>query len=111
MSWRKQRDLTTIDRLDLYSSVYSPWYKNWNATVNENPLDYLDDAGTLEANDKKAREHPVLKKMFDHKVPKTIKGFELDKEDQKNMENLWPVGEDVPQQVRERGPSDSTLIR
>lgn len=83
------------------SSVYSPWYKNWSSTVLENPLDYLDDAGTLEANDQKtARDHPILKDMFDHKVPKSIKGFELDKEDQKNMAELWPTGEDIPQQVR-----------
>ncbi|ORY51765.1 DNA photolyase, FAD-binding/Cryptochrome [Leucosporidium creatinivorum] len=91
-----------LTKQDKPYSVFSPWYRNWSAKVSANPLDYIDDAGGVEANDKSARNHPVLKPMFEHKVPEKIKGWSLDAEDQKNMEHLWPVGEGVCEEVMRR---------
>lgn len=81
-------------------SVFSPWYKNWAATVSASPLRYLGDAGSLSPNDPSARQHPILLPMFAHQIPKYLEGWKLDHEDQKRMEHLWPVGEGICDQVR-----------
>lgn len=80
-------------------SVYSPWYRNWSETVTDSLLDYVGDCGTVEANDKSARTHPVISKLLGHQIPAQVKGFELDDEDKKNMEKVFPVGDDIVDQV------------
>lgn len=38
--------------------------------------------------------------MFAKEIPTAIEGFELKKEDSDTMKHLWPVGDDITDQVR-----------
>ncbi|GAA5850579.1 hypothetical protein JCM3766R1_001196 [Sporobolomyces carnicolor] len=81
-------------------AVFSPFFRNWADQVNSDLLSHIgENNNDVEPNDASARsEHPVLKDLFSSdelKVPKSIKGFELDKEDRENMAKMWPVGDAV----------------
>ena len=80
-------------------SVFSPWYKNWAASVEKDLLGTLGDAGTAAKNVEGAKTHAVLAPLFSHELPKSIEGYKLEPEDKKMMEHLWPVGEEICDQV------------
>ncbi|KAK4704489.1 deoxyribodipyrimidine photo-lyase, partial [Phenoliferia sp. Uapishka_3] len=83
-------------------SVFSPWYKNWAASVAKDLQGTLGDAGGAVQNHKDARTHAVLQPIFEHKLPSHIEGYKLEEEDQKTMEHLWPAGQDICDQVMHR---------
>lgn len=60
--------------------------------------------GPLIANDEAAKSHPVLKPMFDHKIPTEIEGFELagGEEEAKTMRHIWPVGDGITESILRR---------
>ncbi len=83
-------------------SVFSPWYRAWSSRVTGNMQHYVDDQGGVLPNHSSARKHAALAPLFDATVPESVEGFELDAEEKQKMAEMWPVGEDVPEQVLER---------
>ncbi|GAA6008527.1 hypothetical protein JCM11491_004509 [Sporobolomyces phaffii] len=77
-------------------AVFSPFFRNWAEQVNSDLLSHIgENNDDVKSNDPSARKHAVLKEFFSHEIPTSIKGFELDKEDQETMEKIWPVGDAV----------------
>ena len=68
--------------------------------VEKDLMGTVGDAGTAKKNVASARTHAVAAPLFAHELPKSIDGFALEEADQKMMEHLWPVGEDICDQVR-----------
>lgn len=80
-------------------SVFGPWYKAWSAKVTGNPTHYIDDQGGVLPQPSSAKTHKVLGPLFNETVPDKIEGFELDDAEAKKMAEMWPVGEDVCDEV------------
>ncbi|KAG7096829.1 hypothetical protein E1B28_004238 [Marasmius oreades] len=83
-------------------AVYSPYQRNWLATLHERQDHYLHDYSVVGANDEKIKELEMFSKLFSSAVPKHVDGFKLEDEDQKKMEKVWPAGEDVAKQMLEQ---------
>ncbi|KAF9268092.1 hypothetical protein L218DRAFT_984313 [Marasmius fiardii PR-910] len=83
-------------------AVYSPYQRNWLATLHEKQDHYLHDYSGVQANDKKTKDSGKISKLFSMEVPKHVPGFELEADNKKRMENIWPAGEDVAAQMLER---------
>ncbi|KDR83626.1 hypothetical protein GALMADRAFT_235921 [Galerina marginata CBS 339.88] len=83
-------------------TVYSPYQRNWLATLNANVPYYLEDCPTPQANDKSVRFSEHLASLFDSRVPPFIEGFELEEKDRAKMKEIWPEGEDAAAQVLAR---------
>ncbi|CCO28156.1 deoxyribodipyrimidine photo-lyase [Rhizoctonia solani AG-1 IB] len=80
-------------------AVYSPWLKNWVATLDKDPS-RLEESPVPKANDDKARNHPKVGDLFDCEIPESVEGFEC--HDRENMIKLYPAGEDAAHEVLER---------
>lgn len=92
-------------------SVFSPWYKAWSARVTGNLAHYVDDQGGALPNHSSARTHKALAPLFNETVPESIAGFELDPAEKTKMEEMWPVGEDIPEQVSPPPPPPPPPLR
>lgn len=94
-----EADRSMILQQDKPYSVYSPWYKNWSAQLQANPMMFLADAGTLVANDLSMVTHPIVAQLLPERVPDGIEGWTLNAEDQAKMNHIWPVGDTIVDQV------------
>ncbi|THV08429.1 hypothetical protein K435DRAFT_832911 [Dendrothele bispora CBS 962.96] len=83
-------------------AVYSPYQRNWLATLNNDVPAFIDESPKPHANSKQVRESKEFSHLFEAPVPKSIPGFELDQQDQKIMETVWPAGEDVALKILDR---------
>ncbi|KAL0067544.1 DNA photolyase phr1 [Marasmius tenuissimus] len=83
-------------------AVYSPYQRNWLATLHDKQDEYLHERPYPEANDAKVKDNKKFSALFDSEIPKGITGFELDAEDAKTMEKVWPAGEDIASQMLDR---------
>ncbi|KAF8165237.1 FAD binding domain of DNA photolyase-domain-containing protein [Crassisporium funariophilum] len=83
-------------------TVYSPYQRNWLATLNSNITYYLEDYKIPKPNDKDIRSSQAFGPLFSDAVPTSIDGFELDEADKSRMKEVWPEGEDVAAQVLQR---------
>ncbi|KAJ1308941.1 hypothetical protein OPQ81_004624 [Rhizoctonia solani] len=80
-------------------AVYSPWFRNWVATLNSDPS-RLEESPFPKANDEKTRNHLKVGDLFDCEIPESVEGFEC--HDRENMVKLYPAGEDAAHEVLER---------
>lgn len=87
--------------------VYSPYQRQWVATINANISYYLEDCPPPLPNNESIRYSDLFGTLFDVPVPNVVEGFELDSADRAIMEKVWPEGEDVATEVR-RPPSSSS---
>lgn len=89
--------------------VYSPWFKSWGEKVNAN-LSLLDELPLPAENSSEAYESLIgderLRSLLE--VPKEVKGFGLDEEDRKQMEKLYPVGQQAALEVSPLTQLDAT---
>ncbi|CEH18194.1 Deoxyribodipyrimidine photolyase/cryptochrome [Ceraceosorus bombacis] len=76
--------------------VFSPWNKKWTEHLRQNP-DLLEPSEKPSKNDPTARKDEKLRKLFDAKVPSSVKGFEC--VDREYMEKLWPAGTESARRV------------
>ncbi|KAF5344091.1 hypothetical protein D9758_008838 [Tetrapyrgos nigripes] len=76
-------------------AVYSPYQRNWLATLNDDVAHFLDESPKPNPNSEDVCKSKEFSHLFETPVPKSIPGFELDDEDRKTMETVWPTGEDV----------------
>ncbi|KAH9482561.1 Deoxyribodipyrimidine photo-lyase [Psilocybe cubensis] len=83
-------------------TVYSPYQKNWIATVNANLPFYLEDCSSPVANEPSVRALKSLGPLFESQIPKFIVGFELTEQDRDKMKEVWPAGEISAANVLER---------
>ncbi|KAK7060513.1 DNA photolyase phr1 [Paramarasmius palmivorus] len=83
-------------------AVYSPFERNWIATLNEDLDYYLKEYPSPEANPTSIKESKKFSELFDTQVPESIPGFELEEGDRKAMLEVWPAGEEHAQKVLER---------
>ncbi|CAE7204149.1 unnamed protein product [Rhizoctonia solani] len=80
-------------------AVYSPWLKNWVATLDRDPS-RLEESPMPKPNDEKARNHPKVADLFDCDIPESVEGFECS--DRETMIKLYPAGEDAAHEILER---------
>ncbi|KAH7343501.1 DNA photolyase, FAD-binding/Cryptochrome [Rhizoctonia solani] len=80
-------------------AVYSPWLKNWVATLDRDPS-RLEKSPMPKANDEKVRNHPKVGDLFDCEVPESVEGFEC--HDRETMIKLYPAGEEAAHEVLDR---------
>lgn len=85
----------------MYYQVYSPWQRNWLATLNNN-LEWIAEAPMPKANDESIRTSSRFSKLFDCPVPGFVKRFEC--ADREKMAEYWPAGTDTANQVRHNIP-------
>ena len=85
--------------INQFTQVYSPYQRNWLATLQGNQGHYLQEQSYPEANDASIKDNKKFAPWFSSKIPKAISGFELASEDAKTMEEVWPAGEDVASRV------------
>ncbi|KAF5390716.1 hypothetical protein D9757_002682 [Collybiopsis confluens] len=83
-------------------AVYSPYQRNWLATLNDSQDHYLKNYALPHPNSDGIRDDPQFSKLFDAEVPTSLPGFELDEEDSKMMNKVWPEGEDIASQILDR---------
>ncbi|KAJ4478256.1 DNA photolyase, FAD-binding/Cryptochrome [Lentinula aciculospora] len=83
-------------------SVYSPYQRKWISILNDNLDHYLKDFPGPHSNADGIREDPKFSKLFRCEVPKSVPGFELEFDDKKTMESIWPAGEEVARQILDR---------
>ncbi|KAL0573011.1 DNA photolyase phr1 [Marasmius crinis-equi] len=83
-------------------AVYSPYQRNWLATLQGKQDHYLHESPRPEANDAKIKDNKKFSAFFGSELPDSIPGFGLDPEDKKKMEEVWPAGEDVASQMLDR---------
>lgn len=81
-------------------SVYSPFQRQWSATINENTGQYLAEAGSPSANPPTVKEYPIFGKMFSSEIPTYVEGFQCSDKDQ--MTAIWPAGMDAAQEMLRR---------
>jgi deoxyribodipyrimidine photo-lyase len=63
---------------------------------------HLEDCPKPTPNDKTIRSHQVFGDLFKASIPDSIPGFEIDEDDIGRMEEIWPAGEEVAQQMLDR---------
>ncbi|QRW16282.1 deoxyribodipyrimidine photo-lyase [Rhizoctonia solani] len=80
-------------------AVYSPWLKNWVATLDRDPS-RLEESPTPKPNDNKTRNHPKVGDLFKCEIPESVEGFEC--HDRENMTLLYPAGEEAAHEVLRR---------
>ncbi len=79
--------------------MYSPYQRNWIATLNGNLPYFLEDCPAPTQNDAAVRSSKKFSLLFDAPVPDRLQGFELEDSDRSKMCNVWPEGEEVALQV------------
>ncbi|CAA7259870.1 unnamed protein product [Cyclocybe aegerita] len=84
-----------VTKQDKAYAVYSPYQRNWIATLNANIPYYLEECPDPVANDENVRSSKIFAKLFDTGVPDYIEGFRLDDADREKMKEVWPAGEEV----------------
>lgn len=68
----------------------------------------LEEVPEPEANDASVKKHAVYSKIFEHKVPEQVEGFEC--KDRATMMKVWPEGTEKALQVRTAArPADCVL--
>ena len=85
--------------MDKFRQVYSPYYRNWLTILNGNIPRYLENCPMPHANAESIHKSAKFASLFGTPVPVSIPGFELDEEDRKRMQEVWPAGEDVAEEV------------
>ncbi|QRV87506.1 deoxyribodipyrimidine photo-lyase [Ceratobasidium sp. AG-Ba] len=80
-------------------AVYSPWWKNWVATLAQDSS-RLEESPPPAANNKSVRTHPKFSDLFESEVPESVEGFEC--HDRDRMIELWPAGGEAAQQRLDR---------
>ncbi|TFK55985.1 hypothetical protein OE88DRAFT_1622403 [Heliocybe sulcata] len=80
-------------------TVYSPWQRNWLATLNSN-LKWIEEAPLPKRNSEDIYSNPTLKALFDVDIPDYVHGFEC--KDREKMREMWPAGEDAARQMLDR---------
>ncbi|KAF8238795.1 hypothetical protein L208DRAFT_1240741 [Tricholoma matsutake] len=80
-------------------AVYSPYLRNWLTALNKNIPYYLENCPKPHANSVSIHETGQFASLFDTRVPASIPGFELDDEDRKKMQEVWPAGEKVAEKI------------
>ncbi|QRW01681.1 deoxyribodipyrimidine photo-lyase [Ceratobasidium sp. AG-Ba] len=83
----------------LLGQVYSPWWKNWVATLAQDSS-RLEESPPPAANNKSVRTHPKFSDLFESEVPGSVEGFEC--HDRDRMIELWPAGGEAAQQRLDR---------
>ncbi|GAA93810.1 hypothetical protein E5Q_00456 [Mixia osmundae IAM 14324] len=84
-------------------SVFSPWARNWTATVKQNQSKYLDESPEPAANDESIYKHDTCADLFKTgEIPDYVEGFKLDEEDAKRMQTMWPESEKTAHEVLDR---------
>jgi deoxyribodipyrimidine photo-lyase len=79
--------------------VYSPYQRNWLTILNSNIPHYLENCPKPHANSESIYKKEQFASLFETPVPVYIPGFELDDDDRKKMQEVWPAGEDVAEKV------------
>lgn len=85
--------------LILVSQVYSPYQKNWIATLNDNLVHYLEECPEVSPNNKTCKLSEKLAPLFDTPIPEHLDGFELETNNKRKMREVWPEGEDTAVKV------------
>jgi deoxyribodipyrimidine photo-lyase len=79
--------------------VYSPYQRNWLSVLNNNIPHYLEDCPKPHANPESIYKTKQFASLFETPVPIYVPKFELDDDDRKKMQEVWPAGEDVAEKV------------
>ncbi|EGO02195.1 hypothetical protein SERLA73DRAFT_104574 [Serpula lacrymans var. lacrymans S7.3] len=83
-------------------TVYSPYQRNWIATLNSNISTYLDSSPIPQRNSIIVRQHPIFGPLFEIAVPDFVDGFKLEDIDKETMQKVWPAGADAAKEVLSR---------
>ncbi|KAF9534204.1 DNA photolyase, FAD-binding/Cryptochrome [Crepidotus variabilis] len=76
-------------------AVYSPYQRNWIATLNANLPYYLEECPMPTGNAGSVRSSEKFASLFDSPIPETVEGFELEDGDRRKMCEVHPAGEEV----------------
>lgn len=82
--------------------VYSPYQRNWLATLNANLAYFLEDCPFPEANEESIRSLEPFSCLFETPVPSSLDGFQLTENDQEKMREVWPEGEKFAADILQR---------
>ncbi|KJA30142.1 hypothetical protein HYPSUDRAFT_126179 [Hypholoma sublateritium FD-334 SS-4] len=81
-------------------AVYSPYQRNWLATVNSNISYHLEDCANPTGNSSSIRTSDVFSPLFDTSIPAADVGLQED--DANKMKEVWPEGEEAAAKILQR---------
>lgn len=84
-------------------SVFSPFHKNWHAQLSRHLEELSKEYPLPSANDDAIRSDGVLGKLFEEKVPESVKGYEVtDDELKQTLKDLFPPGTEAAEEALRR---------
>jgi hypothetical protein len=83
----------------IFHQVYSPYQKNWIATLNTSINEYLGSAPLPQPNSEAIHESVIYGPLFDTPIPDEVEGFALEDTDKRQMEEIWPAGTQAAKDV------------
>ncbi|PPQ99040.1 hypothetical protein CVT24_003600 [Panaeolus cyanescens] len=86
---------------DKHYTVFSPYYKNWVATLNRDIQRFLEEAPLPQPNPEHILQSQQFSPLFAVEIPPGLDGFELDEEHSSRMQRIWPEGEKIAAKILE----------